>query len=628
MICGLRKVLTIKNLLFFIVALIPIVLFIIFVAWFNFLEYNSYAYTQFDLGVGYRTLFNFHASYHFYNWPNPIIETPETFSKLIYVPLSFTLYVYNSPLTLLFDQIIFIAAGGFAVFLISKKVFSDFWLSLILEVIYLLYPSTYGFMTQGGNFMVFFEPLLLIGYYFYVKNKYAIAATVIFLASMTNEFAPVLLVIFFLIPHISNFVASIKKHIKKNREISSSFHFTFRKEQMWHIIFLIIPIFILSISIKLYGVGGLLASARINSLSTTTSSLGGSVFHTVTQNFFSKLSFLNIVLEPFLYLPVLSLYFIPILIYLTVAWYSNQPLYFSNLVSQYSYLYVGFVFISLIHFFKKTPFKTTAFRKLAILLIVTTLISFALYSPFNLSNLQSGNLSNETTITPLEKNLTTAFNLIPMNASVLVQNDIVQLDNRQQVFFPGYYNNEEVEYAVFAPAGINGIDNGYNGFSSVIGDSFANNASYGLYVRLGNVEIYKLHYVGAPVMFSKEMIEGESSFYAKNSTSFTNITLSTGFVFLSPGLYNLTFSNVVASNSTFYQKNISAKVALFGSDGYNSVRNYTFSASLLSGNILTFSGRIEINNFDSYAISLGLKLSRTYEFTYLGPSSYHMVSIQ
>lgn len=625
---GVRNVNFSRKSISYLIIIIPIVFFIFFVGRFNYLEYNSYIYTQFDLGVSYRTLLNFHVTYHLYNWPIPIFETPETFSKLIYIPLSFTLYIYNSPLTLLFDQIIFIAIGGGMVFFVSKKLTGDFLLSFILEMIYFLYPSTYGFMTQGGNLMVFFEPLLLIGYYFYIENKHALAVTFVILASITNELAPVLLVIFFLIPHISNVAVFIRNYIKKNNQLSRLIHFEFRREQLWHIIFLIVPIIIFFMSVKLYGVGGLLASARVSSLSTASSSPDGSFFQALLLNFSSKVSFLNMVFEPLLYLPVLSLYSIPIFIYLIVAWYSNQPIYYDILTRQYPYLFAGFIFISLVHVFKKTPFKTPVLRKLAILLIISSLVSFALYSPFSLSNLQSGNLNNASTVTPIEKNLTTAFNLIPMNASVLVQNDIVQLDNRQQVFFPGYYNNEEVDYAVFAPVGVNGINNAYSGFSPAIGNSFANNASYGLYVRLGNVEIYKLHYVGVPVIFSNETFGGQSGFYVRNWTSYNNITFSTGFLFLSPGSYNLTFSNVVVFNSDLYQKNISVKISLLGSDGYSSVHNYTFHINILPSDVLSFSGRIQINNFDSYAINLGLELPRTYNFTYLGPSRYHIVSVQ
>jgi uncharacterized membrane protein len=623
----IKIVTSLKKIVFLLIPLIPIALFFFFVVRLNLLEYNSYSYTQFDLGVGFRTLFNFHTTYHFYSWPNPPIETPETFSKLIYVPLSLTLYIYNSPLTFLFDQIILIALGGFAVFSISKKILENFWLSLILEIIYFLYPSTYGFMTQGGNFMVFFEPLLLIGYYFYIKNNNFLAAVFIILASITNEFAPIMLVIFYLIPYTSNIIVFIKTHIGTNRRISRLIQFPLGKKQVWNILFLLIPIIIFLIEIGLYGIAGIMASARINSFSTALNSHGGSIFQDLIQNFPSKLSFLNEVLEPVLYLPILSIYSIPIFIYFIVAWYSNQNLYYGNLVSQYPFLFSGFVFVSLVHFFKRASVKSTTLRKLAILLIISSLISFALYSPFSVGNLQSGNLNNESTVTPLEKNLTAAFNLIPMNTSVLVQNDIVQLDNRQQVYFPGYYSNEVVQYAVFAPAGVGGINNGYNGFSPTIGNSFANNASYGLYVRLGNVEIYKLHYIGAPVMFSKEIIEGQSSFYSKNFSSYTNISFSTGFIFLSPGSYNLTFSNIVTPNSDFSQKNVSVELNLLFSDGESSNVNYTFNANLLPGNVLTFSGHIQINNFDSYAIKLGISVPKTYDFSSLGFSQYYVASI-
>ena len=267
-----------------------------------------------------------------------------------------------------------------------------------------------------------------------------------------------------------------------------------------------------------------------------------------------------------------------------------------------------------------------AAKKIAIVLIVSSLVSFALLSPFSLGNFQSGNINNETTVTPLEKNLTNAFSLIPMNASVLVQNGIVQLDNRQQLYFSGYYNNQQVQYAVFAPYSQGGFQAPYSGFSSSLGNQFANNVSYGLYVRLGNVEIYKFHFVGSPVMFSKETFIGMSSFYAKRSPSYTNLSFSTESTELSPGSYNITFSQKVSSNSTFTNMIVSGELSLLGSGCISSISNYSFSESLSSTNDLTFSGQIMIKNFDSYYIGLAITITRPSNFTFIGTPDYTIVS--
>jgi uncharacterized membrane protein len=618
-----------KKLILLIFPVIPALLFILIIGYFNLLEYNSYQYTQFDLGVGYRTLYNFHVTYHLYNWPVPVIETPQTFSKLIYIPLSFTLYIYNSPFTLLLDQIVFIASGGVAVFYISKEIIGNSKISMIIEIIYFLYPSTYGFMTQGGNLMVFFEPLLLISYYFYIRNRNMIASVFIALASITDPIAPIILIVFLALPCLNKLLALVKTKIRPSNKAEIRTSLTINKEQVWHILFFAIPSLFFLMSLKLYGLSNLYSDARLGNLSTALSSSSGSIFQTISENFTSKLSFLNTVIEPLLYLPFLSIYSLPILFYLLFAWYSNETIYYDILTRQYPYLFVGFLFISLVQVLKGLLHNHGVVKKIAILLIVSGLVSFALHSPFSVGNFQNGNINSEITATSLDKNLTNAFSLIPMNASVLVQNNIVQLDNRQQIYFPGYYNDQLVQYAVFAPPSPGGLEAKapYARFSPSLENQFANNASYGLYVRLGNVEIYKLHFVGSPVMFSKETFSGESSFLAKKTTSYMNISFSTESIELSPGPYNLTFSEKVSSNSTFAPKNVSGKLSLLVNGGNSSISNCSLFESLSFNNELTFSGHFMIRNFESYYIGLGITIARPSNFTFIGSPNFTIVSI-
>lgn len=608
--------------------LIPALLFIVLIGYFNFLEYSSYQYTQFDLGVGYKTLYNFHVSFHLYNWPNPIFETPQTFSKLIYIPLSFTLYIYNSPLTLLFDQIIVIAVGGVTVFYISKQLIGVYLISLVIEIVYFLYPSTYGFMTQGGNLMVFFEPFLLMSYYFYTRNKNVTASVFIVLASISNSMAPLILIVLFMIPYLSKLITFIKDEFISLDKTSIHTKVKIGKEQVWHIFFFIIPLLFFLMSLKLYGISALFSAARLGNLSTTVSLTSGSIFQAITENFSFKLSFLNTVMGPLLYLPLLSIYSLPILVYFILSWYSNQTIYYDILTRQYPYLFAGFLFISIVHVFRGLQSNQEATRKITILLIISSLISFTLLSPFSIGNLQSGAVNNEITVTPLEKNLTAAFNLIPMNASVLAQNNIVQLDNRQYFYFPGYYNNETVQYAVFAPPSPGGLQAkiSFAGFSSSLGNQFAHNASYGLYVRLGNVEIYKLHFVGSPVMFSEETLNGTSSFYTQRSQLNTSASFGTGLTYLSPGSYNLTFGVRVSTNSTLTSKNLTGQLTILGSDGNVTVSNSSFLESISQSNFLTFSGKIFIENFDSYYISLGVTIAQTENIKFIGLPDYSIVS--
>ncbi len=626
MLARQKCILFLRKILKFIPPIIPALLFVLFMGYFNILLYDTYHYTQFDLGVTYRTLYNFHVSYHFYNFPNPPFEEPQTFSKLIYVPLSFTLYIYNSPLTLLFDQIIFIAIGGCAIFFLSKQITNNSFISILIEILYFLYPATYGFMTQGGNLMVFFEPLLLISYLFYIKKKKIATVILIVLASSTNFLAPLIIIIFLTLPYLTKFLIFVKGFIKSQGKSFNKFDFTITYETVWNLLLFIIPLLFLFIGIRLYGISQLFSASRLGSFSTAVNSPSVNILQSIFENFSLKLSFLNMVFESLLYLPLLSIYSLPILIYLLFSWYSNQTIYYDILTRQYPYLFAAFLFISLAHVFRDLNQKKGVMKKIAVIIIISSIISFGIYSPFSVEKFQSGVINNDITVTPLEKNLSTAFNLIPMNASVLVQNQIVQLDNRANIYFPGYYNNESVQYAVFVPYMPGIFPDAYSGFCQPLANDFANNASYGIYVRLGNIEIYKLNFVGPPVMFSKEKFFGTGDFYTLSSHSNINDSFETGYVSLSPGCYNLTVREKLSSNLTLPSKNITGQIAIMGSYGNELNYTSTFYESSFAANFVTISGKLFIKNFDSYYISIEFKSSELGNLSFIGSPNYTIIS--
>ena len=481
-------------------------------------------------------------------------------------------------------------------------------------------------MTQGGNLMVFFEPLLLISYYFYIKNNKIMTTLFITLAAISNFLAPLIIIALLLLPYLSKFFSYIKNimKVKGTRIIKSKLKFN--KETPWQIVFFVIPLLFFLVSIRLYGLNGLVSASRLSNSATTAGAPGWNFLLSISNDFSTKLSFLNNVMEPLLYLPLLSIYSLPIFVYLLFSWYSNQTIYYDILTRQYTYLFAGFLFISLIHVFKNFNFNKKIAKKIAILIIISSVVSFSLYSPLNIGNFQSGYIHKETTITPLERNLNKAFNLIPMNASVLVQNGIVQLDNRQNVYFPGYYNNEAVQYAVFIPSTCNIGQSPYLGFDQTMANEFANNASYGIYVRLDNAEIYKLHFDGSPAMFCGERFNGTGNYFTQSSKTSLNYSFKTSSVELSPGYYNLTFEEKVSSASNLTPKDISVKISAMGSNGYLFNYNSTFFESSSLGNFAVFSGKILIKHFDTYYISLGIQSSIAGNFTFLGNPQFTLLS--
>ena len=143
--------------------LVPIA-FLIFMSYYNFLMVNSYNYTNFDLGVSYRLMYMFIFKHKIIFFPYNMLISPNPFSKFIFIPLSLTLLLYNGLITVLIDQIVVISIGGYAVFRIAQIKTKNLFISMSIEIIYFLYPATYGFMTHGGNYMIFFEGFILLGY--------------------------------------------------------------------------------------------------------------------------------------------------------------------------------------------------------------------------------------------------------------------------------------------------------------------------------------------------------------------------------------------------------------------------------------------------------------------------------
>jgi uncharacterized membrane protein len=564
----------------FIGAIAPLI-FLIVVSWYNLLMVRSYNYTVFDLGLSYRLmyLFAYHKTIIFYG--NDILFSPYPFGKYVFVPLSFSLYLYNNIATPLILQIIVISSGGYAVFRIAQLKTGSLFISIVIELSYFLYPSTYGFMAHGGNYQVYLEGFILIGYMFYIQNKGTYAYLAFALASITNIWGPLIVLSFifvdFMVNHdVFNF-RNIKRIIDRFRH-SYIFPLRVNKRNISFLIFFLFDIIIFTQTLHFAGsIHNLISSSR---LPIGNSAVSSDPFFGILNNYFSQLGTVKIpffyhVMSPVLFTPLLTPYSILILLYFIISWQSPNTVY-ENLLQQYTYLFASFVFIGTIEYFKELNVQKRYLglaKKLAILILVSSLISFSLYSPFSISNFQNGTVQQEMHVSNFDKQLTYGLSLIPSNSSVFIQNDIPQLMNRETVYMPGYYDNESVNYAVIVPFGFSPISEAYSGYSYYWASQFQNNLSYGIYEDIMGAIIYKLHYSGPPIFYvpvKEEISPGQDNLngygYIVNNTqiisNFTNVfhnTLWGGcYTSLSPGEYNFTFHVMTenTSKSNIYDQEI------------------------------------------------------------------------
>ena len=520
-------------------------------------------------------------------------------------------------------QIIVISIGGYAVFRISQIKLSSTTAAIILELIYFLYPATYGFMANGANYMCYLESFILIGYLFYNKKMYFAALIFFFLASITDLWGTLIVMVFIFFDVLSNSKITDFIKIHKNPKLSILLYIKNVRENSKPEIYFLISTFIIEItifSIVIYLAHGIVSAFGDSRLQFSISNLNGNSSNNILANFFSglgtvKLQFLNEVLTPFLYLPLFTLYIIPVLIYIVITWTINPNItsVYEVLPQHYSYLFASFLIVGTIHFFKtlgKDQRGKKIGNRLLVLILISSLVSFALYSPFSINNFESGQISKSTHISQFDRELNYGISLIPLNSSVFLQNDLPQLMNRYQVYMPGYYQNQSVDYAVIIPFGFSQISDAYSGYSLYWADHFQNNSSYGLFENIGGAYIYKLNYVGNPVYFvplTYYIAPGVNGLEPRNSASTinnsivaSNITIGQtlwcgGFSNLYPGTFNVTFQ-LETSN---LNKNNSVNLYTLINSNNNTI---IFGQKVINGS--NFS---QVNKWENFTVTFAIK---------------------
>lgn len=484
--------------------LIPIVFFVV-LSYYNILLYLSNYYTIFDLGLAYRTMYLFITTHTFVNWPVPYaLVTAKPYTKLIYVPLSLTLLIYRGPTTVLVDMIAAVSAGGYAIFRIFKIRTSSTNMGLMAQMMYFLYPATYGLMAHGGNFMIFFTPLLLLSFMYYLEEKHYKSGVFALLSMLTFSFATIVVPLFYLITLIID-KRFIKKNLTNTEDPDNNVALSVTSRLTKHKYYFLIVIFAVGLIVfvyeaSLYSLVGLVNAARISTPGTGTaaSTSGTSLFDTIFAVMPQmKWNFFFDMLYPLVFIPLLTPYAFFILPFFLLVFYANFFPYYS-VNQQYPSMVSVFIFVGLVHFFRR-HFRKSFVKKMAPFLLITSIYSFAMLSPFSIGNFEQGNIAYYSHVTPLDLELNKGLSLIPLNSSVFIQNDIPQLMDRATVYMPGYYENQSVEFAVIIPPNMGFPSDQYSGYTPYWANFFAHNTSYGIYENIGGILIYKLHFYSNPV---------------------------------------------------------------------------------------------------------------------------------
>ena len=607
---------------FQLVGIIIPVIFAILIGYYNYLMVQSYNYTVFDLGLGYRLMFLFYHSHTIIWSGTDIIFSPIPYSKLIFIPLSMTFFLNNSLYMPLLLQIIVISLGGYALFVVSKIKTGSYFLAVSLEIMYFLYPATYGFMANGANYVGYLASFIIIGYLFYLKKKYYLAFLFFFLASISNTWGSLIVIVFLGTDTLAN--NGLLNLIKSTHVLSKIKNYlSYKRSESLFLLFTVISsALVLSVVVFLEGgIASALGDSRLNGVVTSpTHGAGSSLLNQYLNGFGTvKLPFLNAILSPFLYLPALTIYFIPVLIYLLLVWSASPEIaapYF-DLSQHYSYLFIAFVFVGVVHFFKngtKGLLSKKLMRKLLIVMVLSSLVSFALNSPFSINNFQNGTVHNLSDVSAFDKDLTHGLDLIPINSTVFIQNDIPQLMNRANVYMPGYYNNQSVGYAVIIPFGFSPISSAYSGYSLYWAQHFQSNSSYGIYEEIENSYVYKLGYKGNPAYFipmHKKITVGVDGLMPVNKAKSINETISVsnitsgetlwvgGYTNFYPGTYKITYE---LKTSIINPKNQLNAFVMFN----NGVEAKYFNNLVLNGTDFlgpnewtNFTTSVSFNNFNS-----------------------------
>jgi len=555
------------------------------------LRYYAFEATGWDLGIAMQVLWNtIHGKPFYYTYELSVVPSGNFLA--LHFPLLFLLIepfyaLFPKAETLLVLQSAALGFGAIPLYMLAKKVLNQRIIALTLVAVYLLYPPLQGINWFDFHTEAFLVPFLLLVYYAIESNNIRLLYVSAALALTPDEYAPIIVASVLLVKLLKMFkMKKIRVHLMILTALSMIY-------------------FVIAVNIgTILGLSGAGESSafRVQSWSNWGTSLPEIALNISTHPLQAlaymatpplKILYIPTILAPVAFLPIFDfLEFLPILAWVIPALLSQSPPFqvYLSIYSQYPSFIVAQVFASTIYGIRYL-FNNSNLVRMAESLLVLGLVFSLFLSPLGLASIVAEKQGNTflafPEITEHDVLLEKVINLIPLNASVLTQNNILpHVSNREFVYGNDLPKNVVPEYVLIdvtnewsrslpipSEPGATLINLFYN--------YLAKNYSYGLYASVDGILLYKLNYTGEPVLYvpydrvflPEDMIIANGSFYGP-------------YTVLPPGTFNITFTLYVPKPikqdtyvitldvSADYGKEILASRPLYGfelKEGYNNI---------------------------------------------------------
>jgi uncharacterized membrane protein len=548
-------------------------------SYFLIVQMETFNIGMFDYGVAYNLVWK--EAFGVASYPSQIGYLPYLIpSKLISFIIVPYMRFFPASYNLLILQSFVISMTGLGLFLLAKSITGSGKLSLIVEIVWLLYYPNAAANGFPFHYMTLFPLFYVFGYLFLVKGKLFISSAFFSLAAFTDLLVPIILL--FSVPL---FIYTIKRF-----QIDYSAQ---RKNLLYFVsAIILISIFILTLN---YLRGGVVAySGNVVSPNLHVSLINGIILKLSSYRIGNSLYIL------FMILPLLFTIFfvdfrfllaaIPSLLYYIMGgvYYLRfeYPMQYSSLISPI--LFIAFcIFLSDISIFKERATRTdkrrhdimkkslhrVLKRNLIAVLIAVLLLNiglFSLYSPispanqfmvsdFNANPPANGGYGwyNNLTVSTYDHDLLKMMSLIPQNASVLGDFGMAQLADRYYFTYPGQYNPAyPIDYAINNPKSpffTVSVDNTYPDFYSYnmlqLSNIFLENSSYGIYAESQGAILFKHDYSGKPVFY---IPVNDKIQLSRN----LNGALSSDSMLIAPGSYDMSAILSKSSSSALYLNSV------------------------------------------------------------------------